>query len=324
MGVQVAIDGWSPEYGTSTEPQVDISAEPVDAAVEMPSDRWAPVRVPAEVTHPPSVMFVDGVRRIDARAWLVHDDAPDVARPGVCATVAAGVVHTNGAEARVVAAKVDRAVYAAAGVEPLVTDYGTYEARPVPDDSAEGLYLAVHAAMTELEADVSAATPPADLVVYDGPLRNREQGVGYVKTHHVRYLPDPLHAVTGRLGVGERTPIFLIGGRFTRWSWYARLPGPRSHPLSGVVRCEVATAEISSVSEAAGRADAVTAVLGRFASEPHKDPRAPQNLYPIAGLERELRRRLGDQRLMEVALRRAVARGVQSPGLSSSPSLNER
>ncbi len=324
MGVRVAIDGWSPEYGTSMEPQVETSDEPVDAGVETPTDRWAPVGVPADVTHPSSVLFVDGVRRIDARAWLVHDDAPDVARPGVCATVAAGAVRTDGGAAHVVSAAVSRGVFAAAGVEPLVTHHGTYEARPAPDDSPEGLYLAVHAAMTALEAEVSAAAPPADLVIYDGPLRNREDGVGYVKTHHVQYLPDHLHAVTGRLSVGERTPMFLIGGRFTRWSWYLRLPGPMSHPHSGVVRCESATENLSSIPDAIARADAVTAVLGRFASEPHKDPRAPQNLYPIAGLERELRRRLGDQRLMEVALRRAVALGGQSPGLSSSPSLNER
>jgi hypothetical protein len=59
------------------------------------------------------------------------------------------------------------------------------------------------------------------------------------------------------------------------------------------------------VAEAAERADAVTALLPRYASEPHKDGRAPQNLYPIAGLENELRRRLGDALLMERALRLA-------------------
>jgi hypothetical protein len=49
----------------------------------------------------------------------------------------------------------------------------------------------------------------------------------------------------------------------------------------------------------------VTATLPPYASEPHKDPRAPQNLYPIAGLERALRRRLGDQHVLYRALRRA-------------------
>jgi hypothetical protein len=39
---------------------------------------------------------------------------------------------------------------------------------------------------------------------------------------------------------------------------------------------------------------------------PHKDPRAPQNLVPIGGLERELRHRLGDQQILYRALRAAV------------------
>ena len=40
--------------------------------------------------------------------------------------------------------------------------------------------------------------------------------------------------------------------------------------------------------------EALSGALPRFASRLHKDPRAPQNLSPIGGLERELRRRLGD------------------------------
>jgi hypothetical protein len=51
----------------------------------------------------------------------------------------------------------------------------------------------------------------------------------------------------------------------------------------------------------------VSACLPRFASRPHKEPRAPQNLYPIAGLERDLRHRLGDARILYRALRRAAA-----------------
>ena len=43
-----------------------------------------------------------------------------------------------------------------------------------------------------------------------------------------------------------------------------------------------------------------------LASVPHKDPRAPQNLVPIGGLERELRHRLGDQHILYRALRAAA------------------
>jgi hypothetical protein len=73
--------------------------------------------------------------------------------------------------------------------------------------------------------------------------------------------------------------------------------------LAGVIRCE-ASADLS-VAEAVEWADRVTVTLPRFASSLHKEPRAPQNLYPIGGLERALRRRLGDQQLLYRSLRRA-------------------
>src|SRR5690606_27259422 len=66
--------------------------------------------------------------------------------------------------------------------------------------------------------------------------------------------------------------------------------------------------------EATALADRVAATVPRFATQPHNDPRAPQNLHPIAGLERELRRRLGDQALLERALREAAANGTGTRG----------
>jgi hypothetical protein len=50
------------------------------------------------------------------------------------------------------------------------------------------------------------------------------------------------------------------------------------------------------------------AVLPKYASCEYKDPRAPQNLVPVAGLERELRRRLRNQALLLRALRTASAK----------------
>jgi hypothetical protein len=47
-------------------------------------------------------------------------------------------------------------------------------------------------------------------------------------------------------------------------------------------------------------------VLPLVASEPHLDPRAPQNLVPTAALERQLRHRMGDRGLVYRALREAV------------------
>jgi hypothetical protein len=72
-----------------------------------------------------------------------------------------------------------------------------------------------------------------------------------------------------------------------------------------VVRLEVATSV--GLERARQLADLATAVVPRFATVVGRDPRAPQNLYPVAGLERALRRRLGEPTLLYRALRRAAA-----------------
>ena len=71
------------------------------------------------------------------------------------------------------------------------------------------------------------------------------------------------------------------------------------------MRCELPAA--GSVVAAVERADLVSACLPRFASQAHKEPRAPQNLVPIAGLEQRLRHLLGDPFVLERALRVAAA-----------------
>ena len=74
-----------------------------------------------------------------------------------------------------------------------------------------------------------------------------------------------------------------------------------------MVRCE-ATADLAAP-DVIALAEVTAAVLPRYASERYKEPRAPQNLYPISGLERELRRRLGDAELLYRALRTVARRG---------------
>jgi hypothetical protein len=43
-------------------------------------------------------------------------------------------------------------------------------------------------------------------------------------------------------------------------------------------------------------------MLPRFASDAARDPRAPQNLYPIGGLEAQLKHRLGDPAVVRRAI----------------------
>lgn len=310
--MKFAVETWAPEYGISSdESQLEDASTPADISVEVSPQSWRPLD-PAPGETPTSVLFVDGVRRIDARVWIAVDDG-SAAVAGVCATVAAGAVRCTADSATVVDQQILRGVFAPAcdEADDIVTHLPgvSYTFFPSATGTPEDLYLEIHNAMTSLETDLSrsAATDDAELLVFDGPLRNRSdpRGVGYVKTQHVQYVPDPQLPVLASLGNGQRTPLFLLGGRGgSRYSWYLRLPADRTQPWAGIVRCEINA--IGSVADATARADQITALLPRYASEPHKDGRAPQNLYPIAGLEHALRRRLGDPLLIERALRIAA------------------
>lgn len=309
--MRFSVETWSPEYGGGPDSgELPQSGAKVDVGVEVDPGSWAPIRPAAPAEQPEVIAFVDGVRRIDARVWIADGD---LSRPGVCATVAAGVVECREGSAALTRSRVQHVLVAeAAGAGPILTAHATYELHPVPEATTEDLYLGIHERMTALETELSAEAGSGEsgsqLVVFDGPLRGRNHpaGVGLVKTHHVHYLTDDLLPVISKLGEGERTPLLLLQqGPATRWSWYLRLPGPVAHAWSGVVRCELPA--LGTAEEAAARAELVSALLPTYASESHKDPRAPQNLYPIAGLERQLRQRLGDPALLERALRSAAA-----------------
>lgn len=314
MSLAFRVDPWDPAYGSSTDDLTASGAEVV-TAVELPEDRWAPLG-PAPVDPPSAVLFADGVTRLDARVWF-DPTAPDgVPEPGVCASQAGGVVCSCAAGAHVTAVQVRRVV---AGTRDDLSDISTragdYTAHPVSrvsgTDSGQLVMRAVQARLAALEVDVVQAArhpgsgahgAPDDLIVVDGPLRTHStvpRAVGFIKAHHAAYLPERLNQVVTALGPGQRTPVFGLGTQWHRFSWYLRLPGR----ATGVVRLEAAPD--LDVDEVRHLADQTVRVLPRYASTEYKDARAPQNLYPVGGLEKALRRRLGDSALLHRALRAA-------------------
>ncbi|MBO0829527.1 MAG: hypothetical protein J2P24_17270 [Streptosporangiales bacterium] len=310
------VDAWDPGYGTGYDAPDDDGELASDVTVELPPATWRPLSPPADVRPADVVLFVDGVRRLDANVWVVEDDG--TTHPGLCASYAAGVVRCDGV-ARVVAQQVRRGVFtpsaSVADVDVSGTVPVTYVAHHVARTDPDAPRLAVQdqlrlteIAVAELARDGDA--DDGDLLVVDGPLRARThlpRTLGYVKTQERRYLPQELDAVVADLAPGRRTPVFLMGSRWRRFAWYLRLPGPAGPPWAGIVRVECA-AELA-IEDVVALADASAATLPRFASREHRDPRAPQNLVPIAGLERALRARLGDPRLLRRGLRTAVAAG---------------
>ena len=290
--MKIAVDAWAPEYGSSLEPEVlDAATAAVDVNVEVPAGGWSP-RTPTGVAPAERVLFVDGVRRIEARVW-VTDDA-GVTRAGIAASYAAGVVCCDGV-AKLDAAEVRRAVFSCVpDAPPLITRSGRYESVLANGEGVEDLVAELQNQMRRLERATAAGLGKADLVVVDGPLsRPAVPGaVGYVKTHQRSYLPPALASIVGNLDPGQRTPLFKTLSREARLCWYARLPGASGHPWAGIVRGE--TPGDLPVADAIVLADLATVTWPTYASVAHKDPRAPQNLHPIAELERALRRRLGD------------------------------
>ena len=319
--MRFAVETWAPDYGAPVDDAVLGESEAtVDLAAEVPVPEWAPIT--PGVGPAPTVLFVDGVQRIDARVWVTSDDG--ISSQGVCASWAAGVVRCD-EQAQVVSAEVRRGILCSGvTVGAVVTAHGSYKAYPVAATGGDPVGQALGHQRGELEGRVATESrrpSPSgpeegagdastdELLIVDGPLGDRRHvpgAVGYVKAHHVSYLDPPQQQVVATLAAGQRTPMFAVGEQRFRWSWYLRLPGPATHPWWGIVRCE-ASGELG-LELATAVADRVTATLPRFASQPHNDSRAPQNLHPIAGLERELRRRLGDAILLERALRRAAAR----------------
>jgi hypothetical protein len=362
-GMRFSVDGWDPGYGASLELDGELgeSTARVETGVEVPADRWHPVDPAADGPLPDALLFVDGVRRVEARVWVdgaaashgqadavpvrgaaangaVHPAgyAPAGTAPGgwapdateaLCASYAAGVVCCCAAGAHLVAAELRRGLFSVAPhASDIQTRAGGYRANLVTQGKAgvpvmTALSQSLQRRLAEVEVITATQARGAadghagrqargdadDLLIVDGPLHGRQhlpRALGYIKSHRTTYLPPELNAMVGTLAPGQRTPVFLMGTSWDRHSWYLRLPGPAVSPWAGVVRVECpADLPVAEVTRLAGLSQRV---LGRFASVAYKDSRAPQNLYPIAGLERELRRRLGDPRLLYRALREAA------------------
>ena len=297
MTVRIAVDPWDPSYGSAlNETALEESTATLTLDLETPPATWTPMSAPSDSWHPNELLIVDGVRRIDARVWLTPS-GQSVPTLGVAASYAAGVVRIDG-RACIEEMRYDRGLYTScADAEDLVTILAAYPVRHTAGSEYDDLVLAVQGHMRELEVAAASASRSSadDLLVVDGPLRGRTsipRTIGYIKSHQAAYLPAELNAVVAALAPGQRTPAFSIGTTWSRHTWYLKLPVVSASPWAGIIRCEAS--DSLSKAEVVDLANASTLVLPPLASQAHKDPRAPQNLIPIGGLEKALRHRLGD------------------------------
>jgi len=308
------LDPWAAEFDGMVQVSEEEEAVPVDIRVEQAA--WAAIR-PPPAPSPRRLAFVDGVRRIEHRL-LIGDGERTVF--GLLGSFGVGAVVVDGA-ARVEHETIGRVAVSGGGLslDPFVAPVGGpgalhFQPRTEPDNTpvapVEGLQKAMRHGEASLAERLSAEV---EVVFLDGPLTfltaaARGSVVGFVKRLQRNYLDPSAHALLPRLDVGERTPLFRIAGREPRYSWYVRIARgrPIESALTGVARLEAPAGR--GLAEARALADLSAREMRRFASDATRDPRAPQNLFPIGGLEARLKHLLGDA----AVVRRAVEAQLHS------------
>jgi len=308
---KLRLDPWTGEFEGPVQLGDEEPGSRVDLAVEKRA--WGAVR-PGPAPLPRRAAFVDGVRRVELRL-LIEDGARTVF--GLLGSFGVGAVEV-GERAAVGHDAIGRVAIAGGGlaIDALEVAVGgrlvRFSPETVPENTPVAPLDGLQAAMRRSEAALAERlAPERDVVFLDGPLSYVTQAygpiVGYVKRLLQNYLDPEPAALLKRLEVGERTPVFLIeGARAARYSWYLRLGvgRPVDTALAGVVRLETSAA--LDLARVTALADLSARYVPRFASDPTRDTRAPQNLYPIGGLEARLRHLLGDPML----LRRAIEEHV--------------
>jgi hypothetical protein len=307
--VTLRADPWAPEYGMGFDVHVEEMPALADPFVE--TEDWS-VPIAPLTAAPEAICFVDGVRRVELR--LLADEG-QVRAPALFGSFAVGAVHCDG-RATFGEHRVGRAVIAACGLTPERVEVRTgattlsyepaTEARADPNAPLERLQALMRDAENALAGRLAASG--AGLVLVDGPLRLGDAVagpvVGVIKRLVRRYLEPDHDGLLAVLGPGELTPLFGLTdqeGSVRGYSWYTRIAPmrPAWHDQAGIVRCEVRPTV--GVDGAKLLADRVSAELPRFAGRP-SDPRAPQNLAPVGGLETWLRHRMGHGGLIRRAL----------------------
>lgn len=311
---ELRLDPWDPGYGMGFDAAAvdDEQVQLADAFVE--TDDWATprggLRTESDV---PVVTFVDGVRRIEARLMAADGDR---SAHGMVGSFAVGAVTVDG-KARFDEMRVHRSIVLGSGMmpDPLELTIGRCRMHfsPASDAGAEPdrPLVKLQSLMRETEAALarSLAEQEGSLVLLDGPLTFFDDPgatiAGVIKRFAKHYLDAEQTALLPRLRRGERTPLFALGTGddrpVQRYSWYSRIADlrPQWHGFAGIVRCDLGAGV--GVDAAIDVADTVSSLLPRFAGRP-TDPRAPQNLAPVGGLESKLRHAMGETRLIKRAL----------------------
>ncbi len=307
------LEVWNPEYALP-ERMAEEGPEGLEVIETHYEGLWQaqrPRRVAPEDW--PVLYLVDGRQRIEAQI------ADAQGRRALLATVVAGAVLRDGGGIRPVGEPKRRhlLLYAHEALEPLPPGLAHYQPLRVPRADPTSLRSKVTEAMRTLEASLVNELE-GGLVILDGQVYPGEASIhepqrvlGYTKTQAASYLGPEEQALLAQLQPFERTPIFRIPGYALRrpldvFSWYIRLPlSPSTAFYGGAALLRVET-PASEPYQARRLADLSVSLFGAMASSPARDPRAPQNLVPIGGLEQWLGRYLGHSEVVRRRIYQAL------------------
>ena len=314
--LSLSIASWDPAYGSAVDfRELDESDQQIiDDSVEMNSLDWKPLNGDIAAA-PQNILFVDGIQRIEARLEIYPTNFV-VPQSALWAAIGAGAVRWNRKEH---ASEFMNLTHRRVVILPKGIDISHIDRLKKADINFDichaggsefsDLQNEVHVQMARLEYEIvrTIADFSSNVVIADGRVRPKHPPgtLGYVKSHERSYLSGRPAETVPNLDIEQRTPLFLIDGQYPRYSWYIRVGYvPRGNKWQGIARLEV-SAEIDA--KRAAELANISAIAIPIAAPPlYMDPRAPQNLVPIAALERELRRGLGNPELLNRKLKVAL------------------
>jgi hypothetical protein len=291
---------------TSYDAVIQVEEEDETGAAVNPfveTNDWAPID-PERRELPETVVFVDGVQRVEMR--LIGQDNGRVVY-GALASLSVGSVFYRRRGATTERGLPERVLSLSDGAgngDVVKVDCGSetlvFQTKSSAVPGLAGVHDALTSARRHAETRIGNQLVEAGypLVIVDGRLNfdssRTSMAVGLIKTMQRQYLEGPQLAILSELRPGTRSPLFWIERDRAVYSWYVRLCEGRriDHPWAGLVRLE--TLDAMGLQPTIQLADLTAQHLPSFASDSAWDPRAPQNLYPIAALESLLRHELGD------------------------------
>jgi len=295
--LRLKIDPWSSDYGPSLH--LEDTDETPEVKLDLEGEWRAHTPQPTEPLE--QVALVDGVRRMELNLRL-EDEARSM--KAAIGTLGCGAILIKPGQPQTLTQAlryVDIQAYLLVDAPdgPTLPNLTTLA-------NATDLMMTLQNKMRETEAVMAdRVSEEVGLVIADGPLQSthslKHEVIGYIKSQHQQLLERKEMDLVRQLLPGQRTPIFSLGQdtKYHRYSWYLRLDSPAQEEtvLAGIVRLEMDAKY--GLQQAQKRANQLGVLLPQLKNSRHRDARSPQNLIPIAVLERAVRHRLGDPNLRQ-------------------------